>query len=103
MTMRLSVSAGVVVGLMVSSAALALLAYGVAGVLTVTGIDLMYILWPASLMLTTGWRTTVPGVTLTIISVFLNCVTYSSACCYLASCFVFCFQLKILAVCHREE
>jgi len=46
-------------------------------VLTVNEIDMMYILWPASLILTTGWRTTVPGITLTVISVLLNSITYA--------------------------
>src|SRR5437667_4470175 len=75
-TKRLALSAGTI-GLIVSIAILTLIGFGVAGVLFTHEIDLMYVLWPWSLMLTTGWRTTVHGIALTVISVFLNCLTYS--------------------------
>jgi hypothetical protein len=64
-------------GLMVSVAILTLIAFGVAGVLIVHETDLMYVFWPASRMLTIGWRTTLSGITLTAVLVFLNCLTYS--------------------------
>ena len=73
---RIVLSAGTI-GLMVSIAILTLIALGVAGVLTIHEINLMYVLWPSSLILTTTWRTTVRGISLTVISVFLNCLTYS--------------------------
>jgi hypothetical protein len=73
---RLILSAGII-GLMVSISILTLIAFGVAGVLTIHEIDLMYVLWPSSLMLTISWRTTVRGISLTVISVSLNCLTYS--------------------------
>ena len=77
MTTRwLALGAGTV-GLLVSLAILTLMGLGVAGVLFTSGIDLMYVLWPSSVILTTGWRTTAHGITLTIISVLLNCLTYS--------------------------
>ena len=75
-TRRLVLSAGTI-GLIVSIAILTLIAFGVAGVLFTHEIDLMHVLWPSSLMLTTGWRTTFHGIALTVISVFLNCLTYS--------------------------
>jgi len=75
-TRRLVLSAGTG-GLIVSTAILTLIAFGVAGVLFTHEIDLMRVLWPSSLILTTGWRTTAHGITLTVISVFLNCLTYS--------------------------
>jgi hypothetical protein len=74
-TRQLVLSAGTV-GLIVSVAILTLLAFGVSGILTIHDVDLMYVLWPSSLMLTTGWRTTVPGIALTVVSVFVNCLTY---------------------------
>jgi hypothetical protein len=67
---------GVVVGLCVSIAVLALLWFGVAGVLVVGHTDLMYVFWPSSLMLTTGWRTTLPGIGTTVVSVAVNCLLY---------------------------
>ena len=36
----------------------------------------MYILWPSSLMLTSGWRSTVAGVATTLVSVGINCLLY---------------------------
>jgi hypothetical protein len=77
MTERWLILSAGTIGLMVSIAILALIACGVAGVLTFREIDLMYVLWPSSLILTTSWRTTVRGITLTVIAVVLNCLTYS--------------------------
>jgi hypothetical protein len=73
---RLILIAGTI-GLIVSIAILTLMAFGVAGVLTIHEIDLMYVLWPSSLILTTSWRTTARGISLTVISLFLNFSTYS--------------------------
>src|SRR3979490_845482 len=75
-TRRLVLSAGTV-GLIVSTAILTLIAFGVAGVLFTHEIDLMRVLWPSSLILTTGWRTTAHGITFSVISVSLNCLPYS--------------------------
>jgi hypothetical protein len=77
MTIRQLLLSAATIGLVVSIATLTLIGFGVAGVLTVHHIDLMYVVWPSSLILTTGWRTTVHGITLTVASVFLNCLTYS--------------------------
>ena len=75
-TRTLLLSAGMV-GLIVSIVILTLMAFGVAGTLFTHEIDLMRFLWPSSLILTTGWRTTAHGITLTVIAVLLNCLTYS--------------------------
>jgi TRAP-type C4-dicarboxylate transport system permease small subunit len=64
------------VGLVISGAILKLLALGVSGVLIVSGIDLMHLLWPSSMMLTVGWHTTPTGITITALSVVLNCFLY---------------------------
>lgn len=77
MTARQLVLSAGAIGLIVSMAILTLMAFGVAGVLYVHEVDVMYGLWPSSLLLTTGWRTTVHGISLTVISVLLNCLTYS--------------------------
>ena len=76
MTTRQLVFTAGAVGLTVSVAILTLLGFGVSGVLTIRNVDLIYLLWPSSLMLTTGLRTTVPCIALTIVSVFANCLTY---------------------------
>jgi hypothetical protein len=67
---------GVFVGFCVSLAVLALLWFGVAGVLNVGRTDLMYIFWPSSLMLTVGWRSTAHGIATTVVSVAINCLLY---------------------------
>ena len=60
-----------------SMAVLALMWFGVAGVLNVGRIDLMYLFWPSSLMLTVGWRSTVYGIVTTVESVVINSVLYT--------------------------
>ena len=57
-------------------AVLVLLWFGVAGVLCVRQIDLMYVFWPSSLMLTVTWRSTTFGITTTLESVAINCLLY---------------------------
>ena len=67
---------GGIVGLLVSSVVLALIWFGVGGVLNVGGTDLMYVFWPSSVMLVVGWRSTIPGVMITVSSVVINCLLY---------------------------
>jgi hypothetical protein len=76
MTTRQVLIVGGVVGLLVSSAVLALLWFGVAGVLVIGKTDLMYVFWPSSVMLVTGWRSTIPGMMITASSVVINCLLY---------------------------
>ena len=76
MTTRQASLSGVIVGFCVSVAVLALLWFGVAGILIVGQTDLMQIFWPSSLMLTVDWRSTVPGVVTTVASVTINCLLY---------------------------
>ncbi|MGA8301604.1 MAG: hypothetical protein WB817_19130 [Terriglobales bacterium] len=63
-------------GFCIALAVLSLLWFGVAGILNVGRIDLMYILWPSSLMLTVGWHTTTRGIATAIMSVAINCLLY---------------------------
>ncbi|MGA9980639.1 MAG: hypothetical protein WBQ08_18605 [Candidatus Sulfotelmatobacter sp.] len=67
---------GGIVGLLVSTAVLALLWFGVAGALVVGRTDLMYVFWPASVMLVGGWRGTIPGMMITATAVAINCLLY---------------------------
>ncbi len=76
MTTRVVLIVGAIVGLLVSSAVLALMWFGVAGVLYVGRTDLMRIFWPSSVILTVGWRTTIPGIMITASSVVINCMLY---------------------------
>lgn len=55
---------------------LALLWFGVAGVLVVGKTDLMYVFWPASVMLVAGWCRTIPGIMITASAVAINCLLY---------------------------
>jgi hypothetical protein len=76
MTTRQVLIVGGIVGLLVSSAVLALIWFGVAGVLVVGKIDLMYVFWPASVMLVVGWCRTIPGMMITASAVAINCLLY---------------------------
>lgn len=76
MTTRVVLIVGAIAGLLVSSAVLALMWFGVAGILYIGRTDLMRIFWPSSVMLTTGWRTTFHGIGITAVSVALNCLLY---------------------------
>jgi hypothetical protein len=76
MTTRQVLIVGSIVGLLVSSAVLALLWFGVTGVLISGKTDLMYVFWPSSVMLVTSWRNTIPGMMITASSVAINCLLY---------------------------
>ena len=65
-------------GLLASVVVLVLLWFGVAGVLRIGRTDLMYLVWPSSLILTVTWDRTVFGITLTVISVALNVLMYGA-------------------------
>lgn len=77
---------GGIVGLVISALILASLAFGVSGVLRVHDIDLMYVLWPSSMMLTIGWRTTAAGIATTVLSVAINFLTYAGIALVLGAC-----------------
>ena len=77
MTARTAAIIGGLVGLAICFAVLSLMWFGVAGVLNVSGTDLMYVFWPFSVMLKVGWNTSLYGVITTLILVGLNSVTYS--------------------------
>ena len=78
MTTRRVAIVGGVVGLLASGVVLVLLWFGVAGVLRTGHTDLMYLLWPSSLMLTITWDRTLFGITLTVLSVALNALMYGT-------------------------
>jgi hypothetical protein len=77
MTSRQAALAGGGAGLIVSAAILLLMAYGVSGVMSSFGPDLRAILWPGSLALTVGWRSTASGVLITTVAVVSNVILYS--------------------------
>jgi hypothetical protein len=64
LTNRTVLLIGAFFGFAISGVVLTLLWFGVAGALhpNATGTDWMYILWPSSVMLVIGWRSTIPGV-----------------------------------------
>ena len=87
MTTRQTLFAGSVVGFGISCAVLALLWFGVAGVLRGGRIDLMYVFWPSSVMLVRGWCCTVPGIMITASSVVIQLLAVHGTCiCYVAGC-----------------
>lgn len=75
--MRTAALIGVSLGLIVCCGVLTLLWFGVAGILWIDGTNLTNIVWPSSLMLIGGWRTTLNGILTTLVSVVLNCATYA--------------------------
>jgi len=76
LTTRQVAIVGGTVGLFVSGAVLVLIWFGVSGALAIGHTDLMYLLWPSSLLLTITWDRTLIGITLTVISVALNILMY---------------------------
>ena len=78
MTTWQSAVVGGTVGLLVSGLVLMLLWFGVAGVRMVGRSDLMYFLWPSSLMLTVTWGRTLNGIMTTIAAVALNVLMYGT-------------------------
>jgi hypothetical protein len=78
MSLKLTSLVGAAIGLVVSAGVLGLMWFGVAGVLNVGDTNLMYVLWPSSIILIGGWRTTVPGIILTIYSVLTNSLMYAA-------------------------
>lgn len=79
MSVKLTAVLGAAIGLLVSGGVLVLLLFGVSGVLQMGRTDLMYALWPSSLVLVGGWHTTVAGILITICAVVINCLLYAAA------------------------
>jgi hypothetical protein len=44
------------------------------------------VLWPSSVMLTSGWCSTVPGILITISSIAINCLLYVCVALLLRAC-----------------
>ena len=79
---------GAILGLLVCAAVLILLdLYGVWYLLPIGHTDLRVLLWPSSVMLTVGWRTTLPGVLITLSSIAINCMVYAGIAIALHACF----------------
>lgn len=62
---------------MVSASVLSLMWYGVSGVVRLRNLDLTIVFWPSSVMLTTGWRSSFHVITITILSIAINCLLYA--------------------------
>ena len=58
---------------------LSLLWFGVAGILIVGHTDLMYVIWPSSILLLVGWSRTPLGIMITLPAVVINCLLYGAA------------------------
>jgi len=68
---------GAAIGLLVCAGVLALMWFGVSGVLNVGDTNLMYVFWPSSIILVGGWHTTKLGIAITVYSVVTNCLIYA--------------------------
>ena len=78
MTIKQSILFGAAIGFVVSSIILVLLWFGVSGILRVGSADLMYVLWPASIIMSLEWRSTPLGIVITLIAVVMNCGMYAA-------------------------
>jgi hypothetical protein len=77
MNVRQTAATGGAIGLIVSGTVLVLLwRFGVWRLMTIGSTDLRVVLWPSSVMLTSGWRSTLPGIMTTISSIAINCLVY---------------------------
>ncbi|MGA2416061.1 MAG: hypothetical protein ABSF59_16525 [Candidatus Sulfotelmatobacter sp.] len=54
----------------------ALFWFGVAGILVVGQIDLLYVFWPASVILVVGWHSTIFGMMITASALAIHCLLY---------------------------
>ena len=77
MTGRQAAILGGGMGLTVSAVILALMWWGVSGVLFVSNIDLASVFWPSFFLLTTRWHSSVHGAVITLCAIAINCVIYA--------------------------
>ncbi len=64
-------------GLTFSAVILALVWWGVSGVLFVGSVDLASVFWPSFFLLTTGWQSSAPGAVITLCAIAINCLIYA--------------------------
>ena len=77
MTGRQAAILGGAVGLTVSAVILAVVWWGVSGILFVGNVDLASVFWPSFFLLTTNWHSSVPGVAITLFAIAINCLIYA--------------------------
>jgi hypothetical protein len=78
MTVKQTILAGGVVGLLASGAVLDLLWFHVSGVLGFGNFGYRYILFPFWPFMVVGWRSTALGITITVLCIAMNCVVYAA-------------------------
>jgi hypothetical protein len=61
--------------------------YGVWEIMVLGRTDLRVILWPSSIMITVGWRSTPAGIMTTMSSIAINCLLYIGVALLLRQCF----------------
>jgi hypothetical protein len=61
--------------------------YGIWEIMLFGKTDVRVILWPSSIMMTVGWRSTTAGITMTISSIAINCILYIGITLLLRRCF----------------
>jgi hypothetical protein len=76
MTTRRVLLIGSIGGFVVPAIALALLSSGLPSDFMAGDLNLTRLLWPSYVMLVVGWRSTIPGMMITILSVVTNCLLY---------------------------
>ena len=80
-TGRKAASLGCGMGLTVCAAILALMWWGVSGVLFVGNVDLASVFWPSFFLLTTTWHSSAYRVAITLSAIAINCLIYALLVC----------------------
>ena len=78
MTRNQAILTGAAIGLILPAIVLILLWFGLGFGIAVGHINLTNLLWPSSSMLIRGWRSTVPGIMITVSSIVINCLLYAT-------------------------
>ena len=76
MTTRQVLLIGGIAGLSIPALALALAWFGLPSDFMAGEVNLTRLLWPSYMMLVVGWRSTIPGIVITIFAVATNCLLY---------------------------
>lgn len=94
MVMKKTIIVGGLIGLIVPIITIVILWFGLGFGISIDGINITNLLWPSSIMLIRGWRSTLPGVMITLSSIVINCLLYAGVLLLMRS-FVCYFKNKI--------
>jgi hypothetical protein len=85
-----------ILGLIAPAIGLTLLWFGMAWGFGVGNTNLMNLLWPSNVMVIRGWRSTVPGIMITVSSVAINCLMYAGIALVVRACIRLIAKRKVM-------